>query len=97
MALSRLICLLLAQIATGAYLEFPIFDSNDRPNDFKDGLPTYVNASINQGQDSKKPLELFLMCTTCTISYIFGEPEKLGLKTLVNSEQMIFKQNAEPV
>jgi len=92
MALTRLALLMLASTVSGAFLEFPVFDSNDRPTDFKDGLPAYANITIDYGQgDNDKPLELFLLCTTCTISYIFGKPDSFGVMSLVNSEQMVFK------
>lgn len=85
-------------MVTAAYLEFPVFDSNDRPTDFKDGLPTYANVTIDYGQGNVgKPLELFLLCTTCTISYVFGKPDDFASITYVNSEKMVFKSGGEEV
>ena len=98
MALSRIALLLFAQVATSAYLEFPLLDSNDRPTGFKEGLPTYVNATIDYGQgEDKKPLELFLLCTTCTISYIFGNPDDFSLFECSGTEDMVFKEGGKNV
>lgn len=79
MRLIKLACMLMAHVVSAALLEFPIFDSNDRPTDFKDGLPAYLNVTMDYGQGNDgKPLELFLLCTTCTISFIFGTPDEFG-------------------
>ena len=77
-----------------AVVEFPVHDSNDRPTDFKEGLPTYLNVTMG---DDKKDLELFLLCTTCTISYMFGKPEDFTGIKLVDSSNMVFKSDGEEV
>ena len=66
----------LYQTAHAAYLTFPVYDTNDRPmEDFKDGLPTYVKANIQDDENLK--LEQFLLCTSCPMSYIFGDYSKV--------------------
>ena len=92
----RLALLLLAHVVAGiAPLEFPLHDSNDRPTEFKDGLPTYVKVTMDnsQGQD----MELFLLCTTCTISYIFGKPDDFGSMEPNGVETMVFKEGGGEV
>ena len=99
MALARLALLVLAQVVSSAYLEFPMSDSNDRPTGFKEGLPTYINATIDYAQDTEaKPLELFLLCTTCTISYIFGKPDDFtSFEKVGESANMVFKEGGKNV
>ena len=71
-------------------LEVPVYDSLERPNDnFKDGLPTYVRVSRDQDLETK--IEQYLLCTSCTISYVFDTAPKFG--TFVASETMNFKGN----
>lgn len=43
----RLALLLLAHIVAAEHVGFTLHDSNDRPTEFKDGLPAYVNATID--------------------------------------------------
>ena len=53
MALSKLALtssMLLAQGVMSKMLQFPIYDSTDRPTDFKDGLMTYVQVTRDYGQ-----------------------------------------------
>ena len=93
----RLALLLLAHLVAANHIEVTLHDSNDRPTEFKDGLPAYVNATIDYDQGQKKPLELFLLCTTCTISYIFGSPDDFGLMNPDGSETMVFKEGGQEV
>ena len=102
MAISRTLAmgssLLLAESLTNAgYLSFPVHDSTDRPTEFKDGLPTYVKLTKDFGEsdEAEGALEQFLLCTSCTISYIFGKKDELS--TGGTTEQMIFKTGSEPV
>ena len=41
--------------------------------EFKEGLYTYVK--VIKDNDPKIKLEQFLLCTSCTTSYIFGKPD----------------------
>ena len=80
-------------VANAAYLEFPVFDTNDRPMDgFKDGLPVYVKAQL-QGEESKE-LEQFLLCTSCSISYIFGDYLESTISAPKATEMMQFRPDA---
>ena len=86
----------LLQSAQAAYLTFPIYDTTDRPMDgFKDGLPAYIQMQL-QGEEEKQ-LEQFLLCTSCSISYIFGDYSKEQISTPKATEQMTFKEGAKPI
>lgn len=43
-------------------------EGSDRPTGFKEGLPSYVSLV----DDQQTSLGQFLLCTSCTISYMFG-------------------------
>jgi len=57
MALSKFAlgsAMLLAEGALAAYVQVPIYDSLEKPNDgFKDGLPTYVKVSRDHDLENK--------------------------------------------
>ena len=62
----------LYQTAHAATISFPVYDSKDCPiDDFKSGLPAYVKAQL-QGEENVD-MEQFLLCTSCSMSYIFGD------------------------
>ena len=100
MALSRTLALgssmLLAdQFTQAAYMSFPVYDSSDRPTEFRDGLPTYVRLTRDYDESEEGKLEQFLLCTSCTISYIFGANDSFyGDGETVD---MQFKTGAEKV
>jgi hypothetical protein len=79
--------LMLAQGVVANFIEFPIYDSDFKPTEFKDGVPTY--AKVTRDFDEGPHLEKFLLCTSCTVSYIFGKLDDLD--TVVNSEMMEFE------
>lgn len=88
MALSRTLAAVSAMIVGSVeskYIEFPVYDSTDRPTGFKDGLPAYVTAT--RDYDFDNPLEQFLLCTSCSISYIFGNPDDFA-GTVKTTEDM---------
>jgi len=62
---------LLLQSVSADMLAFPVYDTNDSKTGFKEGLYTHVK--VIKDQDPTIPLEQFLLCTSCTISYIFGD------------------------
>ena len=65
-------CLFLtSQLTSADYLSFEIADSDDRPTEFKDGLYTYLD--VEDASDPTNVLSKFLLCTSCTISYIIGD------------------------
>ena len=64
---------LLASQASAEYLQFEVYDSNDRPTEFKDGLMTYLKVTRDYNQGSVEELENFLLCNICKMSYIFGQ------------------------
>ena len=67
-------------------ISFPVYDSNYKPTNFQDGLMTYVKASYDgAGSDDS----LFLLCTTCTMSYIFGVPPEGD--AIKSTDNMSFK------
>ena len=76
-------------------MAFPVHDSNDRPTEFRDGLPTYVRMTLDNDESEEGKLEQFLLCTSCTISYMFGKDDMMlgDGKT----EQMRFKAGAPEV
>ena len=90
------IALLLSQswVGLGKYIEFPVYDSTDQPTGFKDGLPAYV--TMTRDYDFDNPMEQFLLCTSCTISYIFGNPDDF-VGDIKATEMMSFKHNAPAV
>ena len=57
--------------------------------EMKDGLPSYVKVQMPANPTLK--LEQFLLCTSCTISYIFGDYNKTTLSATVKTEKMAFK------
>ena len=86
---------MLADMASADYLEFPLYDSNDRPTEFKDGLMTYLKATRDYGALDEPPLENFLLCTSCTISYIFGTLD--DFMSIKSTEMMSFKHGSDPI
>jgi len=97
MALSKLAlgtALLLTEGVLGEVLTFPVYDSCDRPTEFKDGLLSYVK--LTKDFDPNQPLEQFLLCTSCTISYIFGTTPD-GFSESVATEEMTFGYGLSPV
>ena len=44
-------------MAEAAYIEFPVYDTTDRPTEFKDGLPTYVKVVRDWNEGTTPPLE----------------------------------------
>ena len=43
MLLVKYVCVcILSYIVRAAYVEFPVSDSSERPTNFSDGLPTYI-------------------------------------------------------
>jgi len=96
MAISRLAALgSTALLAHGVFVEVPVYDSTDRPTEFKDGLPTYIR--MTRDNDFDDPLEQFLLCNTCTISYIFGVPEEIAAGNVKRTEMMAFGYGREKV
>lgn len=63
------------------------------PTDFKDGTPTY--AKVTRDFDEGPKLEQFLLCTSCTVSYIFGTIDDLD--TVVKSQEMQFAEGYDPI
>ena len=63
------------------------------PTDFKDGTPTY--AKVTRDFDEGPKLEQFLLCTSCTVSYIFGTIDDLD--TVVKSQEMEFTEGVGPI
>ena len=53
-----------------------------------------MKATIDYGQGGE--VAQFLLCTSCTISYVFGLPGDFSAAT-GKTEQMTFKEGAEPV
>ena len=54
-------------------MTFPVYDSNDRPTEFKDGLPTYVrltrdNDMSKEATEKSANEELALMTSTVALS-----------------------------
>lgn len=96
MALSRTLALASAIIASinADYIEVPIYDSQDRPSDFKDGLMSYVDLTRDYSDQPQDQLEQFLLCTSCTISYIFGNPSDFD-GYVKSTEMMNFKRDGK--
>ena len=78
------------------YLQFEMTDARDKPTQFRDGLPTYLLVQRYEDQDQSVGLiaEEFLLCTSCTISYIFGT--YTGTET-PTTEMMIFEDGKDAV
>ena len=74
--------------AHASYLQFPIYDSMDNPNDYNDGVNTYLK--IKSGIELKS--EQWLLCTSCTFSYKFGTA-----KTTSSTYSYSFKKGAPVV
>ena len=82
-------------LTSADFVKLPLYDSNDRPTEFRDGLMTYVRATRDYGTGDVAPLEQFLLCTSCTISYIFGKLD--GFERIKDTEMMSFKHGAEAI
>ena len=52
-----------------SYAILQMEEAIDNPTGFKEGLPQYVSLKDETGD-----LGQFLLCTSCTISYMFGTP-----------------------
>ena len=80
-----------------SYLQFQMTDARDKPTQFRDGLPTYLHVSRYEDQESQVGLiaEEFLLCTSCTISYIFGT--YVGSLTPFASTMMTFEDGKDQV
>lgn len=87
--------LMLAQGVVADYLEFPVYDSNFMPTGFKDGTPVY--AQLTRDWDQGEKLEQFLLCTSCTVSYIFGKIDDLDTVVDGGSVEMKFDHEFDPV
>ena len=96
MALSKIALtgasLMLLEGVSAKYFTFPVYDTQDNPTEFRDGTPTYVRATRNYNADDP-PLEQFNLCTTCTISYIFGVPDDYA--KIKSTEKMSFKKDKD--
>lgn len=94
MALSKIAlsgaALMLLEGVSAKSFTFPVYDTQDNPTEFRDGTPTYVRVTRNYNADDP-PLEQFLLCTSCTISYIFGEPDDYA--EIKSTEKMSFKKD----
>ena len=53
-------------------LKFKLYDSTGELNEVKNGLYVHADVSIVNGSEITTPADPFLLCTSCTISYIFG-------------------------
>ena len=87
--------LLLANYASSSYSQFNLEDSDDRPTHFKDGLLTYVKVDYEEYPETV--LQKFLLCTSCTISYIKGIAPTGATKISTDPVSMIFKEGLEAV
>ena len=83
--LAKLLLLLQASVfALDNYVVLQTEEAEDTPTHFKEGLPQYV--SISSEEDGvQTALGQFLLCTSCTISYMFGvtpggTPEKISFR-----------------
>ena len=83
----------ISDVAMSEAVKFKMQDSNFRPTEFKDGLPTYVKAWWDD--QNKDNVPLFLLCTSCRISYIFAEVPDLG--TIKKTVNMSFNGDASTV
>lgn len=81
--------------ASAAYMAFPVYDSQDRPTEFKDGLMSYARLTRDYDETDEGKLEQFLLCTSCTISYMFGQRNDFFGSG--KTEQMRFKAGGELV
>ena len=81
---------LVAAVASSKYVDFNVTDTTEQPMDFKDGLPVFVSVSYQDQNDVDEDLDNFLLCTSCTISYVFADVPT-GVES--TSEEMTFVKN----
>ncbi len=60
----------IASISLATFVKFPVYDSNDTPTTQLDGLLTYANLRTTKVPDATSNQSNYLLCTTCTISYV---------------------------
>ena len=73
-------------LAEDKYVILQTEESDDTPTNFKEGLPQYVTLT----DDKQNSLGQFLLCTSCTISYMFGTPP-----VNVTAEKISFREHAD--
>ena len=76
---------MLLSLTASQYVVLQTEETIDNPTGFKEGLPQYVSLRDDTGD-----LGQFLLCTSCTISYMFGTP-----KTTVTPEQIVFREHPD--
>ena len=72
-------------LAEDNYVILQTEETIDNPTTFKEGLPQYVTLS----DDKQNALGQFLLCTSCTISYMFGTPP-----VNMTAEKISFREHA---
>ena len=78
---------MLLALTSSQYVVLQTEETIDNPTGFKEGLPQYV--TLSDGDDFSN-LGQFLLCTSCTISYMFGTP-----RTSVTPEQIVFREHPD--
>ena len=71
-------------LADDNYVILQTEETDDNPTNFKEGLPQYVTLLDDKGES----LGQFLLCTSCTISYMFGTPSPTAA-----AEPITFREN----
>ena len=66
------ILVLLQACLASDMLRFKLYDSTGELNEVKNGLYVHADVSVVNGSEITTPADPFLLCTSCTISYIFG-------------------------
>ena len=84
----------IAGTSHAVYVQFPVYDSSDTPNTQLDGLLTYAHLKASTVPDATDNQSSYLLCTTCTISYVLSKASPADVKSTAT---MTFKDGSSTV
>ena len=81
---SLAVALLAASQAFAEYLTFEVYDAEVDPDEFAQGLFAYIQAEAWDSAGTSMTDKMFLLCTSCTISYILTDEVPAAAEAAVN-------------
>ena len=81
---SLTVALLAASQAFAEYITFEVSDAEVDPDEFDQGLYAYIEAEAWDSAGVAMTEKSFLLCTSCTISYILTDEVPAAAETAVN-------------
>ena len=81
---SLTVALLAASQAFAEYLTFEVSDAEVDPDEFAQGLFAYIQAEAWDSALVSMTEKMFLLCTSCTISYILTDEVPTDPEAIVN-------------